>query len=247
VQIDVATLIVPGGAGTHQSSKGPEGSSFRAFLFFREVRVVGKERIDARWLAIFEDRHGAGSYDQLIELFQQPCVTFARIAHRFGVTRERVRQWHLRLWPDAPRGHERQRLCGLYHQKRRLLAEPLFRSFYQHARPHLEPGRIALIKSNDVYRTRAVRIDERTVAIREARGLATSRSGSGGAAYSLPRYRGPADFIYYRLTADDYLFLPTRELAAARATFLDRPTSRYQTFKNTFDALHADAGRRRTA
>jgi hypothetical protein len=234
-------------------------------LFFREVRVVGRERIDgaggetgqigsttaegvdARWLAIFEDRHGAGSYHQLVALFQQPCVTFARIAHRFGVTRERVRQWHLALLPDAPRGHERQRLCGLYQQKRRLLAEPLFRSFYKHARPHLEPGRIALIKSNDGYRTRAVRIDERTVAIREARAFGTPRSGSSGPAYSLPRYGGPADFIYYRLTADDYLLLPTSELPATGTTFLDRPTSPYRMFKNTFDALHAETRQRHTA
>jgi hypothetical protein len=157
VRTGVATLI-PRRHRHRQSFEGPEGTFFRAFVFFCEVRAVERERVggidneadgigsaaiggvNARWLAIFEERYGTGAYGRLIALFGQPCVTFASIADQFGVTRERVRQWHLVLMPGAPRGHERQRLCGLYQQKRRLLAEPLFRSFYQHARPHLEPG-----------------------------------------------------------------------------------------------------------
>lgn len=94
-------------------------------------------------MALFEDRYGAGSFDRLKAMFDQPCTTFAAIAQHFGVTRERVRQWHLKLCPDAPRGHERKRQCVLQRSKRELLRQPLFQSFYRHARPHFEPGRFA--------------------------------------------------------------------------------------------------------
>ena len=57
---------------------------------------------DSRWLAIFEDRYGSGSYERLLTFFDRPCVTYAQIAERYGVTRERVRQWHLQLRPSAP-------------------------------------------------------------------------------------------------------------------------------------------------
>ena len=44
--------------------------------------------------SVFEERYGAGSQQRLIALLEQPCVTFATIATHFGVSRERVRQWH---------------------------------------------------------------------------------------------------------------------------------------------------------
>jgi hypothetical protein len=184
-------------------------------------------------LAIFEDRHGPGAYEQLIADLGQPCVTFAAIATRLGVTRERVRQWQLLLLPEAPRGHERQRLCASYRRKRRLLEDPLFRAFYKHAQSHIERGRIELIKASDGYRRRSVRIDRWTVALRQARQSPTSSDS----AYLLAGYRGAAHFLYYRLTADDYLLLPARELPTAGTLFADRPESRYHMFKNTFEAL----------
>jgi len=201
-----------------------------------------QEQVDARWIALFEDRYGSGAYRRVIELLRQPCVTFAAIAKGFDVTRERVRQWHLQILPDAPRGHERQRLCGLYQQKRRLLGDPLFRAFYLHARPHLDAGRIELIKASDGYRTRSVRIERRAIAIRDASRSATIREGSDVRAYALARYRGSADFVYYRLTASDYLLVPRTELPPGGTTFSDRPASRFYVYKNTFDALLANTG-----
>jgi hypothetical protein len=194
----------------------------------------GPVAIDRPWSSLFEDRYGAGSHQRLMALLGQPCVTFADIASRFEVTRERVRQWHARLMPDAPRGHQRQQQCRVYRQKRRLLEDPLFRSFYQHARPHLSPGRIQLLPAHDGFRTRAVRLDDRAVAITRAR---LSPGADGTAAYRLHRYRGPADFIYYHLAAADYLFLPTSVLPAEGALFLDEPASAYRPFKNTFGAF----------
>jgi hypothetical protein len=194
--------------------------------------------IDGRWLAIFEDRYGTGAHERLLALFGRPCVTFAEIATRYGVTRERVRQWHLQLLPDAPRGHDRRRLCLVHNQKRLLLEDPLFRSFYQHARPHVEPGRIQLIPTRDGFRRRTVRLDGLTVAIKNARQHAERRQEPGHVAYVLTSSSRLVDFIYYRLTPADYLLLPTSAVPAERTTFFDTPTSEYQRFKNTFEAFH---------
>jgi hypothetical protein len=199
--------------------------------------------VDRRWLAMFEDRHGRGAYERLIAELRQPCVTFAAIAKRLGVTRERVRQWQMRLLPDAPRGHERQRLCAIARRKRRVLEDPRFRAFYRHARAFVEPGRIELIKASNGYRTRSVRIGRRTVALRDARPSAKGQATSGAPAYVFAGYRGAADFLYYRLTPDDYLLLPVRELPAAGTMFVDQPGSRYQAFKNTFEAIGPEARR----
>jgi hypothetical protein len=197
---------------------------------------------DARWLAIFEDRHGEGSYERLLEQLRQPCLTFAAIASQFGVTRERVRQWHAQLLPDAPSGHERQRLCGLHNQKRRLLAEPMFRSFYRHARPHFAAGRIELIKALDGYRSRSVRIDDRLVAIRDASGSATVRSRSKAVTYRLTRCRWAADFVYYRLGDSDYLFVPAHLVPEGGTMFSETPNSKYHRYRNTFEAFETASG-----
>src|SRR5580658_3671761 len=141
--------------------------------------------VDRRWLAMFEDRHGRGAYERLIAELRQPCVTFAAIAKRLGVTRERVRQWQMRLLPNAPRGHERQRLCAIARRKRRVLEDPRFRAFYRHAKSFVERGRIELINASHGYRTRAVRIDRRVVALREARRSARAQMTSTAPAYAL--------------------------------------------------------------
>ena len=75
------------------------------------------------------------------------AISFAEIATRYGVTRERVRQWHLQLLPGAPRGHQRRRLCIRQQQKRELLTDPVFRHFYRHARAHSDADGHPLITS----------------------------------------------------------------------------------------------------
>ena len=200
-----------------------------------------REATDTRWRTIFEDRHGSGAYERLLGLFRQPCLSFADIAGQFGVSRERVRQWHVQLLPDAPQGHQRQRLCALLNHKRRLLADPVFRSFYQHARPHFERGRIELVKANEGYRSRSVRIDQRLIGIRDASRSAVSRSRSGSVTYRLTRCRGTADFIYYRLTTTDFLFLPAHVVPAGGSMFSEGG-SKYHQFRNTFEAFHTQKG-----
>jgi hypothetical protein len=190
---------------------------------------------EPRQLAMFEDRYGIGSHARLLKRLEHPCVTFAEIAVEFGVTRERVRQWQKAWLPAAPRGRERRKRCMVLRQRRRLLEEPLFRTFYQHIRPHVAPGQLSLVASRVGFRKRIVRLDGRIVFIKAAR--AYRHHTSSGLAYSLTTYRGTADFIYFQLGEDDYLLMPAGALPASGTIFVDTHSSKYQQFKNTLAAL----------
>lgn len=187
---------------------------------------------------MFEDRYGAGALARLIALLEKPCVSFAAIATEFGVTRERVRQWHQELMPGAPLDHARRRLCQDYQRKRRLLTDTLFRRFYVDVRRHLGEGRLTLIRSAEGYRRRRARVDGRLVALGDASAVsgaidrdAPALNSAAHAAQILDRtvrvWRD-TDFVYLRLPGDAFLFAPSEALTADgdRAPFL-----------NTFDAL----------
>jgi len=183
---------------------------------------------------LFEDRYGSGSFQRLMTMLDQPCMTFAAIADHFGVTRERVRQWHVRMRPSAPRGHERQRQCALRRSKRRLLRHPLFRTFYRHARDHFEPGRLALIAGRDGFRATAVRLDGHMIAIRKAtvkyqNGKVVSYGLSGGAA--------AVDFLYYRLSQDEFLLVPKTAMPPGGVSYGPSRESSYEAYRNTFAAV----------
>jgi hypothetical protein len=190
---------------------------------------------------LFEDRYGAGARARLVALFRQPCVTFAAIADEFGVSRERVRQWHFEILPDAPRGRERRRRCGLAQHRRQLLTDPLFRAFYRQARPSFPGNRLQLIPSGDGFRKRLVMLDAARVALKAARpGLAAAR-GDDARSYFVTGYRGSAAFVYCRLTEAEFLFMPASALPATGTTFADSARSKYHVFRNTFAALTAGA------
>ena len=192
---------------------------------------------DPAWVQSFNDRYGLDAHRDLFEAFDKPCVSYAETAVRFGVTRERVRQWHLLLMPNAPRGHERRRLCRSYHQKRRLLADPLFRAFVRAARPFFAAQSIGPIPARDGFRKRMVKLHAQTVVLKQA---AKAHQGdhvlSRSPAYALTSSRGNADYIFYQLSADDFLFVPKALIPLAGTTFLDTSASKYQQFKNTFRA-----------
>ncbi len=161
----------------------------------------------------FEDRYGAGSFDRLLRLLERPCIPFAQIAGHFGVTRERVRQWQREWFPDAPTGLQRRRLCAAYHEKKRLMLGGLFREFHRHARAWFGAERIHPVRTRRGYRAREVQIDQFVVALRDA-------------TTSAPRYRGRADFVYFRISDNEFLFV------AADAQGTTHP-------RNTFAALEA--------
>jgi hypothetical protein len=171
-------------------------------------------------LDLFDDRYGPGSYRTLLTLLRQPCVSFAEIAAQFGVTRERVRQWHRDLLPGAPTGHARQRLCTQLQQRKRLLQDPLVRTFFRHARPHFASGRIEPIRSRQGYRTRSVLIDKQVVRLRDIDQRA--------------RDHGSADFVYVRLSDDEFLFVPDAAFALLSRA---QRTAQALPYKNSFAAL----------
>jgi hypothetical protein len=183
-------------------------------------------------MELFEDRYGIGARQKLLALLEQPCVTFAEIADQFGVTRECVRQWHQRLLPGAPTGHERQRLCRQFQRKRELFKDELFAGFYRRFRAQVPARRIGLIPARDGFRRRAVRLDRHVIALKRARAVPAS-----GASYRLANGVRDADFVYYELNDRDYLFLPRPALGDGTGTFVDTAGATYHQFKNTFGAL----------
>ena len=196
--------------------------------------------VDQHWIDLFDDRYGVGAYAQLLTLLNTPCTSFAEIAATYGVSRERVRQWHLQLLPGAPRGHQRRRLCLREQQKRELLTDPLFRTFYRQAREHFSRGELGLIPSRTGYRRRAVRLGGRLVAIKSARSTRDDRV-DGARTYVLPRRTPYADYVYYQLSADSYLFLPCELLPASSTTFIDNEQSKYWRYRNSFIATLTDS------
>lgn len=179
--------------------------------------------------SVFEERYGAGSRAVLLTLLEQPCVTFAAIAERFGVSRERVRQWHRALLPEAPTGHARQRLCARHQQRRRLFQDPLFRTFFRQARSHFGAGVVQPIYSRHGYRTREVRVAGHLVALREAtQGAVSSRRF---------RYRGAAQYLFIGLGDDGFLFVPAAAVQPGDAR--SAPLASLESFRNSFAALTA--------
>lgn len=190
--------------------------------------------LDPRSTGLFEDRYGLGAGDRLLALLQQPCITFAEIADQFGVTRECVRQWHQRLLPGAPTGHERQRLCRQYQRKRDLFKDELFAGFYRRFRAQLPSRRLGLIPARDGFRRRSVRLDRHVIALKRAR---ASANPDAKASYRLVNGVGDVDFVYYELNDHDYLFMPRPALDGRAVMFVDAEGATYQQFKNTFGAL----------
>ena len=186
-------------------------------------------------ITLFDDRYGVGSQDRLLTMLRQPCHTFARIAQEFGVTRECVRQWHKRLLPDAPAGHERQRQCRQIRHRKRLSKDPLIIGFHRRIRAQLPHARLTLVPSHDGYRSRSVRLNDRLVGLTRAAWLEPADAGAG---FVLTYATWTVDYVYCELGDADFLFLP-REALPRRTTRLDEAASLHL-YRNTFRALEAE-------
>lgn len=196
-------------------------------------------------MGTFDDRYGEGAHARLLERFADPRLSYADIATGFGVSRERVRQWHHELFPSAPRGRDRRRTRGVYNQKRRLLDDPLFRAFVRAARGRVAAAAIAPVTARDGFRKRVASIGGQSVVLRRA---SRSRAGLGAGArpvYSLSGSRGSAALVFFHLGADDFLLVPRAVLPAGGTTYTDSDASPYAVYRNTFAALGYDAPVRR--
>lgn len=184
----------------------------------------------------FDQRYGAGAKARVVRLLSQPCVSFASIAGVFGVTRECVRLWHRALMPEAPTGLERRRVCRERRHRQALLRDGIFAAFYRHAQPVLAQSGFGLVPTRtNGYRKRLVRLGDRLVFLKGAR--LSKRSEAGTTEYVLTPYRGTADLIFYRLSDDDFLLVPRHDVPTSGTSFVDGPSSRYQAYRNSFDAL----------
>ena len=120
-------------------------------------------------------------------------------------------------------------------QRRRLLAHPSFRSFFEEARAQLPARRLGLVPAKSGFRTGVVRIDDRLAVLTAARRV--GRAPDRQAAYVLPPVPAHAAFVYVQLGERDFLFAPATALPAGGTTFVDTPSSKYQRFRRTFAAV----------
>jgi hypothetical protein len=171
-----------------------------------------------------------------VAMLRQPCHTFARIAEEFGVTRECVRQWHKRLLPDAPTGHERQRQCRQLRHRRHLAKDPLIIGFHRRIRAQFPDVRLALVPSHDGYRARSIRANGWMVGLTSATWLEPSDAAAG---FVLTYATWTVDYVYCELGEEEFLFLP-REALPRRTTRLDEVLSLHA-YRNTFSAFQTPA------
>ena len=192
---------------------------------------------DPGWGTLFEDRYGIGAQARLLASLRQPCVTFARIAHDFGVTRECVRQWHRRLLPEAPSGHERQRQCRLLGQRRRLFQDQLFASFYRRIRADVPSAQVTLLRSRDGFRRRSVQIGWQLIAL--TRPALVGQDRSVPSVYRLSGVLPDADLVYCDLGSSGFLLVPRALVDSGTFLAPDGPDSPYAPFRNSCSALAA--------
>ncbi|ODS53154.1 MAG: hypothetical protein ABS36_14545 [Acidobacteria bacterium SCN 69-37] len=185
---------------------------------------------------LWEDRYGPGSFERLLALLERPCVSFARIAAEFGVSRERVRQWHRAHRPEAPTGQERRRLCRELKARRRLLADDVFGALHQAARAQLERLHVELLPAAGGFRERAVRINGWIVALCDGRGMADGQHGRSWDVWTL---NAPdADFFFVWFGGQAYLLLPRRVAdEVLRGHTLEHAGDLVVPFRNRLDAL----------
>ncbi len=199
--------------------------------------AAGATQAPTSSIRVFEDRYGADALQRLLTLFADAHVSYAAIALEFGVTRERVRQWHHLLVPNAPRGHARRRARSLQSRKRRLLSDPLFRALVRAARAQTPPVLLSPVRSRDGFRKREVHVGGRRVSLRRAAPIDSPR----GPLFMLSGTRGSADFIFYHLFASDFLFVPAYLVPLTGVTFApDDDRSPLAAFRNRFDALTSE-------
>ncbi len=192
------------------------------------------------WQGRFDRRYGAGEFERLHRRLQDPRHTFSSIAARYGVTRERVRQWHRLLLPAAPAGRARRRLHRRREDWRDLLHDSVFSAFLRHARQHLPAVRIRPVRTTHGYSRTRVLINQREVALRCARPRRRSRQASR--LLRVARPATPTPLVYILLPDRSFLLLPAHLLPERGGAF-DDTTSEYAAFRNSFEALRrATAG-----
>ncbi len=189
---------------------------------------------------LWDDRYGVGSFQRMLSLLERPCVSFARVASEFGVSRERVRQWQLQYRPGAPTGQQRRQLCREIKARRRMFSDEVFVAFHCKATAQLAEVRLGLLESATGFRARAVRLNRRVVALCDGRHLS---SPSMGRAHDVWLLNAPdAEFFFVLLDGDQFLFLPRQAAAVSlRGRGLEAHDALLVRYRGNFDGLGEDA------
>ncbi|MBI4170191.1 MAG: helix-turn-helix domain-containing protein [Candidatus Aenigmarchaeota archaeon] len=205
------------------------------------VRKIGsgKKKLSSdEWARRFDERYGEGAYERLLKDFQIPCIDYQETADKHGVEREAVRKWHDRILPEgAKTGHERRHVCAIGRWKKELFENELFSAFYRDARKFFQPEDIETILTSGSFRTRAVKLKGKIVALR--RGTEVPSLDSHRKTYHLRVPQEQADYAYY-LLRKGFLFVPRNEMPQTMATFVDNKTWKYYRFRDNFDAIFAE-------
>ncbi len=195
------------------------------------------------WPKNFDTRHGDGSYQRLLALFEDPrTLTYKEIADKgfCGVTKECVAQWHNRIFPDGPTGLERRHLHTLSNARQELFSSDSYKTFHRIARQHFPEESIEPIYLRGPlrFRAKAVKLDGKKVLLKRGyRNKALEKLYAAGTMiYSLINSSENADYLFFLLEDNDFLFIP-KGILPKRTSFQDSETSQYYQYKNNFDAL----------
>ena len=187
----------------------------------------------------FDRIHGKGSYQKLLELFEEPCKSYREIADKFGVTGESVRQLHDRIFPEKTgKGRERRHTRAVSSHRQKLFSNEMFKPFYRIARTYFSPDSIEPIQRNDPpsFRTHAVKLNGKKVLLRKATRHAVLDT-SRGKAYGIKPPVEESDFIFYLSDNSAFWFIPRTALKTRYITLIDSEASRYHGFRNNFGVL----------
>ncbi len=190
----------------------------------------------------FDSKYGKGSYEKLLELPKQSCVSYQQAAQEIGVSRERARQLHDKIYPErAKTGHQRKHVCAIARYKKELFEEKLFRKFYRAARRYFSPESIEPVprQSGGKFSKRIVKLNGKTVLLRQ---IIRTRSvektlKSRHHIYRLWQTPRDTDYQFYHISGADFLFMPSTASPHKMTSFTDIERSKYHRFKNNFDAL----------
>ena len=81
----------------------------------KDIASMDRAELMSTWGEVFNRKYGPDALDRLVRMLDKNCMTMADIGKEFGVTRERVRQWRVRLARFKPgwslASHHRRKMC----------------------------------------------------------------------------------------------------------------------------------------
>ncbi len=165
----------------------------------------------------------------------------------YGVTKEYVSRLYRTMHPEQPKKMDmktrrriRNSTDGLLSLLHRLFDSDLFKAFYRCTTSHLSENDINFIAhsnfARDGFRNHIVKLRDKRVLLRKASKW-TEPKITFNDVYSLDTKVYDAEYVWYWLGNDNFLFIPASELPGRNTTYVESNNSKYSYFKNNFDDL----------